>query len=118
MYGQKSEKASTKGLTYLIFVRTIFETVPLPDLERYGHELRRPTADLLRDGIWELRAKQGRVHYRILYFYCGKDVACLSHGFPKEGKVPEGQIDLAIQRKEFVEINRGRYTAVWEVAHG
>lgn len=31
-------------------------------LERFGHELRRPTADTLRDGIHELRAKLGRVH--------------------------------------------------------
>jgi hypothetical protein len=27
----------------------------------FGHELRRPTADLLRDGVYELRARVGRV---------------------------------------------------------
>jgi ribosome-binding protein aMBF1 (putative translation factor) len=34
-----------------------------------GHELRRPHADYLRDGIYELRAKRGRVNYRVLYFF-------------------------------------------------
>jgi hypothetical protein len=28
-------------------------------LAQYGHELRRPHADLLRDGIYELRGKEG-----------------------------------------------------------
>ena len=37
-------------------------------LADYGYELRRPAADFLRDGIYELRAKQGHVQYRILYF--------------------------------------------------
>src|SRR3989440_5086668 len=37
-------------------------------LTQFGHELRRPAADYLRDGIYELRAKQGHVQYRILYF--------------------------------------------------
>jgi len=30
-------------------------------LELLGHELRRPTADLLQDGVYELRARVGRV---------------------------------------------------------
>jgi len=34
-----------------------------------GHELRRPEADFLRDGIYELRARLGTVNYRILYFF-------------------------------------------------
>jgi len=34
-------------------------------------ELRRPLADLLRDGIYELRIRIGRVHCRILYFFHG-----------------------------------------------
>jgi hypothetical protein len=54
-------------------------------LENLGNELRRPAGDMLRDGIFELRAKAGRVQYRILYFFCGAGVACLSHGI-EEGK--------------------------------
>jgi hypothetical protein len=34
-----------------------------------GYELRRPAADYLRDGIYELPAKHVRVQYRILYFF-------------------------------------------------
>lgn len=40
-------------------------------LAQFGHELRRPVADYLRDGIYELRSRQGKVQYRILYFYHG-----------------------------------------------
>ncbi len=40
-------------------------------LSEQGFELRRPVADILRDGIYELRVKVGRVNYRILYFFCG-----------------------------------------------
>lgn len=32
-----------------------------------GHELRRPEADFLRDGIYELRTSLGVLHHRILY---------------------------------------------------
>jgi ribosome-binding protein aMBF1 (putative translation factor) len=35
-------------------------------LAECGHELRRPIADLLRDGIHELRVRKGRVNYRII----------------------------------------------------
>lgn len=38
-------------------------------LTELGHALRRPEADLLRDGIYELRASYQGVHYRVLYFF-------------------------------------------------
>jgi phage-related protein len=74
-------------------------------LESTGHELRRPAADYLRDGIYELRAKHLRVQYRILYFFHGQNVAILSHGIIKEqSAVPESEIEQAIRRKQkFVE---------------
>src|SRR4051794_33665748 len=71
-------------------------------LERSGYELRRPCVEHLGDGIYELRAKRGRVHYRILYFFCGKNVACLTHGFTKEGAVPQIEIDRAIAARKQV----------------
>jgi len=43
----------------------------LERLREMGHELRRPEADLLRDGIYELRVSLGAVHHRILYFFHG-----------------------------------------------
>ena len=67
-------------------------------LERSGHELRRPHADTLRDGIHELRAVSQRVNYRVLYFFFS-GVAVISHGITKEGRVPPGEIDRAVERK-------------------
>lgn len=64
-----------------------------------GHELRRPHADLLRDGIYELRARVGRVNYRLLYFFHGRDIAVLAHGLTKEQAVPAADIERAIERK-------------------
>ena len=57
-------------------------------LRQYGHELRRPQADLLRDGVYELRTKVGRVNYRLLYGFVGKDLVLVSHGITKEKSVP------------------------------
>lgn len=53
--------------------------VRIERLAELGHELRRPEADLLRDGIYELRVRAGNVHYRILYFF-HEGQAVLSHG--------------------------------------
>jgi hypothetical protein len=64
-----------------------------------GHELRRPHADLLRDGIYELRARVGRVNYRLLYFFHGRGIAIVAHGITKEQEVPDIEIDRAIERK-------------------
>src|SRR6266571_2630925 len=57
-------------------------------LRELGHELRRPEADLLRDGIYELRTRLGTVNYRILYFFHGRNVAVLSHATTKENEIP------------------------------
>jgi phage-related protein len=67
-------------------------------LRRFGHELRRPHADLLREGVYELRTRVGRVNYRILYGFIGKDVVLVSHGITKESSVPDPEIDLAVAR--------------------
>jgi len=37
-------------------------------LAAFGHELRRPLADLLRDGIHEIGIRKGRVNYRVVFF--------------------------------------------------
>ena len=65
-----------------------------------GHELRRPLADYLRDGIHELRVRRPEANYRMLYFFHGRQVVVISHGFVKaESAVPESEIDRAIQRR-------------------
>ena len=67
-------------------------------LEQFGHELRRPRADMLRDGVYELRTRVGNVNYRILYGFVGKDIALLAAGLMKEKKVPNKEIERAIAR--------------------
>ncbi len=68
-------------------------------LAELGHELRRPEADLLRDGIYELRVGLQHVNYRILYFFHGRVAAILAHGLTKEDRVPSAAIDAALARK-------------------
>lgn len=74
-------------------------------LAQEGHALRRPEADYLRDGIHELRARRGRVNYRILYFFHGQNVIILAHGLTKEDEVPDADIERARRRKEAFEQN-------------
>ncbi|MBZ0255569.1 type II toxin-antitoxin system RelE/ParE family toxin [bacterium] len=75
-------------------------TAKIERLEEQGHNLRRPEADYLRDGIYELRVRFQSVNYRILYFFHERAAVILSHGVTKERKVPPGEIDLAVSRKE------------------
>ena len=72
-------------------------------LAAIGHELRRPLADFLRDGIYELRMRKGRVNYRILYFFHGRHLAILGHALTKEDKVPRPDIERALRRKKAFE---------------
>jgi phage-related protein len=87
-------------------------------LVELGHELRRPEADLLRDGIYELRAKKGRVNYRILYFFHGPQVAILGHALTKEGAIPNAEIERIIQRKKAFARNPSRHSYEEEVENG
>jgi phage-related protein len=104
----------------LVFYRDDSETVPVRDwlvelrrrnqrafakllvrlrrLAELGHELRRPEADYLRDGIYELRVREGRVNYRILYGFHNRQIAVLAHGLTKESNVPNVDIEKAIER--------------------
>lgn len=67
-------------------------------LKNEGHQLRRPTADLLRDGVYELRFSYLGVNYRILYGFAGKHLAVVSHGVTKERVLPAAEIDRAVER--------------------
>jgi len=75
----------------------------LQRLEEFGHELRRPEADYLRDDIYELRASYQGIHYRMLYFFYGRTAVVVSHGVVKERNVPPREIDLALKRKRAFE---------------
>lgn len=74
--------------------------VRIQRLADLGHELRRPEADLLRGGIYELRVSLQHVNYRVLYFFHGRVAAILAHGLTKEDRVPNAAIDEALARKQ------------------
>jgi len=84
--------------------------VKLDRLKELGHELRRPEADLLRDGVYELRVRLQRINYRMLYFFHGNMAAVVSHGILKEKDVPAKEIELAIGRKEAYAKNQKLHT--------
>lgn len=79
--------------------------VRLDRLAELGPQLRRPEADYLREGIYELRVGFQGIHYRILYFFEGKDVVIVTHGLIKEDVVPPREIDLAIRRRDVYRTN-------------
>lgn len=79
-------------------------------LRQLGHQLRRPEADHLGEGIYELRTKLGHVNYRVLYFFHGQVAAVLSCGFTKEDKVPPIEIQRAKQRRSIFESAAQKHT--------
>ena len=79
------------------------EIAAIDRLREFGHELRRPTADFLRDGIYELRARKGHVNYRLLYFFHGRGVAVVAHSLTKEDVIPDAHFARALSRKRAFE---------------
>lgn len=72
----------------------------LEELKAQGHNMRRPMADYLRDGIYELRPK----YDRIFYFFYMRDKVVLVHAIRKLAlRVPETDLALCIKRKGAVE---------------
>ena len=83
----------------------------LERLAELGHEIRRPGADYLHRGIYELRATFQGLHHRMLYFFVDRWAVIVSHGIVKEDRVPQREIDLAILRKALVEQDPLRHTS-------
>jgi phage-related protein len=84
-------------------------------LEEFGNELRRPRADLLRDGVYELRTEVRNVNYRLLYGFAGKDIAVVAHALTKKATVPDRDIDLAARRLALVRRSPRKHTAAREL---
>lgn len=85
--------------------------VRIERLGELGHDLRRPEADHLRDGIHELRTKHQRVNYRILYFFHGQEAVVLALGITKQqAEIPSSDIDRAIERKRRFAANPEQHT--------
>ena len=84
-------------------------------LAEMGHELRRPEADFLRDGIYELRSRLGTVNYRILYFFHGRDVAVLANAITKENEIPPIEINRALNRKRLFVADPAAHTFIGDI---
>ena len=65
-------------------------------LKEEGPNLHRPYADLLEDGIHELRIKLTGTQVRTLYFFCYQNIIVLTNVFEKHSdKVPKKHIKTA-----------------------
>ena len=70
-------------------------------LKKEGPALPRPFADLLRDGIHELRIKISGNQMRVLYFFIFQNYIILTHAIrKKQSKVPEKEINKAKKMKD------------------
>lgn len=94
-------------------VEEFIKSLPLPErskilayiaeLRRLGHDLRRPMADYVTQGLYVLRPKADR----IFYFFYLKESAILVHAIRKKtDKLPERDIVLALSRKAYAEAQR------------
>ena len=79
----------------------------IDELEKQGPQLPRPYADLLEDGIHELRIKLSGDQVRIIYFFCFRDIIVLTHAFIKHSdKVPSSELVKAKRfREDFLKRN-------------
>lgn len=70
-------------------------------LEEKGPILPRPYADLLRDGIHELRFTLSTENVRVLYFFCYRKFIVLYNAFLKNtDRVPEHEIREAMAYRD------------------
>jgi len=78
-------------------------------LGELGNAARRPLADYIEDGIYELRARRLRKQFRVLYTFAGRDTILLLTGFVKKTKaVPPQRLQKArALRKNYVERMEG-----------
>ena len=88
------------------------------ELASKGHELRRPLADHLGGGVYELRVRLGRENYRILYFFHGRNLAVLAHAITKEDVIPRNEMSRALNRKIRFEKNPAAHTHEEESLNG
>ena len=78
-------------------------------LRELGNKARRPLADYVENGIYELRARRLKKRFRVLYTFAGKRTILLLTGFVKKTKaVPAKEIKKAkVLKKEYLERVKG-----------
>jgi phage-related protein len=67
----------------------------LKNLRNLGHDLREPQVKYLGKQIYELRERNGRVHYRLYFFYDGSQIV-ITHGVVTDHKKVNVQIEYAV----------------------
>src|SRR5262245_58248141 len=77
----------------------------------HGYELEHPYARTLDDGLYALRIKVRKIHYRIFYFFHGQNVVVLTHGCTKEKEIPPIEIKRALEMKMKFESDPEGHTA-------
>ncbi len=87
-----------RSITDLKLKAKVFRSLRL--LETFGNQLGEPDTKHLRNGIYELRTKQGSNIFRNLFFYHSGKVIVVTNGFIKKTqKTPEAEIALAERRR-------------------
>ena len=96
-YSNKNEVMPVKEYIDNLNLRERAKTMAFIELlEDRGPNLPRPYADLLDDGIHELRIKLTGTQVRILYFFCYQNIIVLTNVFNKySNKVDNTEIELA-----------------------
>ena len=72
----------------------------IDELKKQGHNLRRPLADYVKDGIYELRPKANRLFY---FFFLKENVVFVHAIKKKTNEIPEKDIALSLKRKKYIE---------------
>ena len=74
------------------------------ELKKEGNNLRRPMADYLRGGIYELRPRRNR----LFYFFYLRDSVVLVHAIIKlTTEIPQNDLNLCLRRKNQVQNEGG-----------
>jgi phage-related protein len=87
-------------------------------LREHGQELRRPFAEILRDGVYELRVCSGRVQHRVSYFFRGRELVVLANAVTKDSKIPPNDVELAVARMRLFTANPTRHVCREEESNG
>lgn len=80
----------------------------LERLAQYGTDLGRPYVGYLRDHIRELRIATNQGRCRILFFQDGRTLVMLQGLIKKTGKVPDFEIDKAVEYRKGYLIRKRR----------
>jgi len=112
-------KDARGGLPVLEWLRTVRFRDPrlysraeflIQRLAAEGYAMRRPYAEYLGQGLYELRFHSGRVQIRILYFFHGREAVVLSSVLRKEDRIPPIELGRAALRKREFESSPGEHS--------